>query len=67
VSDVRRREDHINLSKIDHGYPQWRWQAMQQQRCPEIDFREIFCVIRFSSFATQSGAKQTSRRKAATF
>jgi hypothetical protein len=27
---------------------------MQQQRCPEIDFREIFCVVRFSSFSTQS-------------
>jgi len=40
--DVR---DHINSSKIDHGPPQWRWQAMQQQRCPEIDFREIFCVV----------------------
>ena len=37
-SDVR---DHIVSSKIDHVPPQWRWQAMQQQRCLEIDFREI--------------------------
>ena len=48
-SDVR---DHIVSSKIDHVPPQWRWQAMQQQRCLEIDFREIFWVVRFSTFAT---------------
>ena len=50
-SDVR---DHIVSSKIDHVPPQWRWQAMQQQRCLEIDFREIFWVVRFSTFATIS-------------
>jgi hypothetical protein len=27
---------------------------MQQQRSPKIDFREIFRVVRFSTFATIS-------------
>src|SRR4249920_2984432 len=31
---------------------------MQQQRCLDIDFREIFWVVRFSSFATLSGVKR---------
>jgi hypothetical protein len=49
--DVR---DHIASSKIDHGPPQWRWKATQQQRSPKISFREIFTVVRFSTFATKS-------------
>jgi hypothetical protein len=40
--------------------------ATQQQRGLKINFREIFRVVRFSTFATKSMAKQTSRRKAAT-
>jgi len=39
---------------------------LQRQECLKINFREIFGAARFSTFATKSGAKQTSRRKAAT-
>src|SRR5258705_10181701 len=49
--DVR---DHIVSSKIDHGPPWWRGKATQQQRSPKINFREIFRVVRFSTFATIS-------------
>jgi hypothetical protein len=31
-----------------------RLKATQQQRSPKIDFREIFGVVRFSTFATKS-------------
>jgi hypothetical protein len=54
--DVRGQ---IVSSKIDHGPPQWRRQAMLQQRSPKIDFREIFWVVRFSTFATKSVTKPT--------
>jgi hypothetical protein len=47
-SDVR---DHIGSSKIDHKLP------TQQQRSPKINFREIFRVVRFSTFVTKSCAK----------
>src|SRR5258708_37313557 len=49
--DVR---DHIVSSKIDHGPPWWRGKATRQQRSPKIDFREIFRLVRFSTFATIS-------------
>jgi len=49
--DVR---DHIVSSKIDHGPPLWRRKAAQRQRSPKINFREIFGVVRFSTFATIS-------------
>src|SRR5712671_5518236 len=32
---------------------------MQPQRSPKINVREIFWVVRFSTFATISGVKQT--------
>jgi hypothetical protein len=54
-SDVR---DHIVSSKIDHGPPEWRRKAMQQQRTPKINFREIFRVVRFSTFATISASSR---------
>ncbi len=49
--DVR---DHIVSSKIDHGPPLWRRKAAQRQRSPKINFRELFGVVRFSTFATIS-------------
>jgi len=53
--DVR---DHIVSSKIDQGTPWWPWKATQRRRSPNINFREIFRVARFSTFAT-IGAQRT--------
>jgi hypothetical protein len=36
---------------------------MQQQGCPEINFREIFCVARLSSFSTPSAQSCRSRAR----
>jgi len=49
--DVR---DHIISRKNDHGPAYRRYGPLQRQRLTKIDFREIFGVVRFSSFATQS-------------
>jgi hypothetical protein len=49
--DVR---DHIDSPKIDHGLLYRRCRALQRQRYLKIDFREIFGVARFSTFATVS-------------
>src|SRR5262245_15916372 len=49
--DVR---DHIVSSKIDHRPPQRHRKATRQQRGARINFREIFRVVRFSTFATIS-------------
>ena len=51
------REGHIGSHKNDHGplYPSSR--ALQRRRRLEINFREIFGVARFSTFATVSGVK----------
>jgi hypothetical protein len=46
--------DYIASSKIDHGSPQLRRKATQQERSPKVSFREIFRVVRFSTFATLS-------------
>jgi hypothetical protein len=46
--------DHIDSAKIDHGPSQPRYGTLQQQRFPIINFREIFGVVRFSTFATVS-------------
>jgi hypothetical protein len=49
--DVR---DHIVSPKNDHG-PLYRpYRALQRQRRQKINFREIFGVARFSTFATVS-------------
>jgi hypothetical protein len=49
--DVR---DHIVLHKNDHG-PSYRpYRPLQRSRRLKIDLREIFEVVRFSTFATQS-------------
>src|SRR6185436_3365446 len=47
--DVR---DHIVSSKIDQGPPWWPRKATQGRGSLKIDFREIFRVARFSTFAT---------------
>jgi hypothetical protein len=42
--------DHIVSHKNDHG-PWWRhYRALQRQECLEINFREIFGAVRFSTF-----------------
>ena len=47
--DVR---DLIVSHKTDHGPAHRRYRALQQWRCPKICFREIFGIVRFSTFAT---------------
>src|SRR6266478_9677832 len=42
------------------------WALRSTAAAEQISFCGIFGVVQFSTFATQSGAKQTSRRKAAT-
>ena len=50
--DVR---DHIAYQKNGHGASYRRYRTLQRRSCLKIDFREVFGVDRFSSFATQSG------------
>jgi hypothetical protein len=49
--DVR---DHIVSHKSDHGPSYRRCKALQRQRRLKINFREIFGVVRFSTFSTLS-------------
>jgi hypothetical protein len=49
--DVR---DHIVSPKIDQGPLQRRYSPLQRQTRLEINLREIFGVVRFSTFATVS-------------
>ena len=49
--DVR---DLIVSHKTDHGPAHRRYTALQQWRSLKICFREIFGVVRFSTFATKS-------------
>jgi hypothetical protein len=49
--DVR---DLIVSHKNDHGPSHRRYRALQRKRCLKIRFREIFGVVRFSTFATIS-------------
>ena len=55
--DVR---DLIVSHKTDHGPAHWRYRALQQWRCLKICFREIFGIVRFSTFATISPYQRTS-------
>jgi hypothetical protein len=57
---MRVVRDHIVLAKIDHGPSYRRYNALQRQGSLKIDFREIFGVIRFSTFATVSARKRHS-------
>src|ERR1700690_2925882 len=51
LGDVR---GHIISRKNDHGPAYRRYGPLQRQILIKIDFREIFGIVRFSSFATQS-------------
>jgi hypothetical protein len=60
--DVR---DRIVSRQNDHRPSYQRHGASQRQRCLEIDFREIFGVVGFSTFATKSanfGSRRQPRR-----
>jgi hypothetical protein len=59
--DVR---DLIVSHKTDHRPAHWRYRALQQWRCLKICFREIFGIVRFSTFATISA--RSCPRKCAT-
>src|ERR1700724_3299823 len=53
--------DHIVSHKNDHG-PSWRrYRPSQRQRRLKINFREIFGVVRISTFATKSAKNRRSR------
>ena len=58
--DVR---DLIVSHKTDHGPAHRRYRALQQWRRLKICFREIFGIVRFSTFATLSPRQQTSVRR----
>jgi hypothetical protein len=45
---------HIVSHKNDHGRSYRAYRALQRQRRLKIDFREIFEVVQFSTFATIS-------------
>ena len=51
--DVR---DLVVSHKTDHGPAHWCYRALQQWRCLKICFREIFGIVRFSTFATKSAS-----------
>jgi hypothetical protein len=54
--------DLIVLHKNDHGLSHWRYGVLQRQRRLKIRFREIFGIVRFSTFATISDPFRKSRR-----
>src|SRR5271163_1816714 len=49
--DVRDLIAHL---KNGHGASYRRHRVLQRRSCPKFDFREIFVVVRFSTFATLS-------------
>ena len=57
LGDVR---GHIISRKNDHGPAYRRYGPLQRQKLIKIDFREILGIVRFSSFATQSGVKRSA-------
>jgi hypothetical protein len=57
--DVR---DLIVSHKTDHGPAHRRYRALQQWRCLKICFREIFGIVRFSTFATISATTRLMHR-----
>jgi hypothetical protein len=52
--------DHIVSHKNDHGASYERYGVLRWRRRLKISFCEIFGVVQFSTFATQSGVKRTS-------
>src|ERR1035438_8647382 len=61
--DVR---DLIAHQKNGHGASYRRHRVLQRRSRLKFDFREIFGVVRFSTFATLSGVKRTSRLRVPT-
>ena len=56
--DVR---DLIARQKNDHGASYWRHRVLRRRSCLKFDFREIFGVLQFSTFATKSPQQRTYR------
>jgi len=56
--DVR---GHTASQKNDHGASYRRYRALQRRSRLKIKFCESFGVVRFSSFATESGVERTMR------
>ena len=54
--DVR---DLIAYQKNGHGASYRRHRVLRRRSCLKFDFREIFGVVRFSTFATESPQQQT--------
>jgi hypothetical protein len=56
--------DHVVSHKMDHGPSYRRCGALQRQRRLKINFREIFGVVRFSTFSTwgNSGIEPDKRQ-----
>ena len=50
-ADVR---DHIVSRKNEEGPSHWSYGPLQRRKGMKIDFRSIFGVVRFSTFATLS-------------
>jgi hypothetical protein len=50
----RDERDLIVSQKNDHAPSYWRYGALQRWSCLKYYFREIFDVVRFSTFATKS-------------
>src|SRR5436190_6658655 len=55
--------DHIVSLKNDHGASPGRYGVLQWWSRLEISFCEIFGVVQFSTFATLSPRKRTSRSR----
>jgi len=53
---------HIGSHKNDHGPPYPSYRVLQRRRRQKIDFREIFGVARFSTFATKSAQNGNADR-----
>jgi len=60
--DVR---DLIAHQKNDHGASYRRHRVLQRRSCLKFDFREIFGVVRFSTFATESAMSRHRSNQAA--
>ena len=55
--DVR---DLIARQKNDHGASYWRHRVLRRRSCLKFDFREIFGVLQFSTFATEFANRRHS-------
>jgi hypothetical protein len=52
-------KDHIVSHQIDQGRSYRPYRALLREECLKIDFREIFEVVRFSTFSTVSAQSGT--------